>query len=319
MFLFLSLAKRQEAIMRKDTLNRSGASLHIKAFINVLLIYLLYNVGMFDPQTHKYPYTEYTDEHYLKIKKNNGLVLTKDYPYIDNSFSFRFKQFFIRLVLVIIVFPVSYFKLGLRIKGRKNLRIRKHELKDGAVTISNHVHLWDFIAINKALRYRFPRILVWANNVRSENAFLIRMMGGVPIPERNMEAMMAFTKSIDDYLKSGGFLQIYPEGSMWEYYAPIRPFKKGAASIAIKNNKPVLPMAFSYRKPSKLRAFLFKQPACFTLTIGEPLYPNPNLDRHEQEIDLTIRMHQEVSRLAGDNKNLYEPIFNQSKRIDYYK
>lgn len=91
MFLFLSLAKRQEAIMRKDTLNRSGASLHIKAFINVLLIYLLYNVGMFDPQTHKYPYTEYTDEHYLKIKKNNGLVLTKDYPYIDNSFSFRFK------------------------------------------------------------------------------------------------------------------------------------------------------------------------------------------------------------------------------------
>ena len=273
---------------------------------------------MFDPKVTKYPYTEYTDQHYLKIKKNNGLVLTKDYPYIDNSFSFKFKQFWIRVVLVGIVFPLSFFKMGLRIKGRYNLKKYKAELAHGALTISNHVHLWDFICINKALRYRFPRVVVWSNNVRSENAFLIRMMGGVPVPEKNLEAMVAFTNSVDNYLKNGGWLQIYPEGSMWEYYMPIRPFKRGAASIAIKNHVPVLPMAFSYRKPSKLRKFLFKQPACFTLTIGEPLFPDEHLDRREQEIDLTRRMHQAVVDLAGIKENLYEPIFNQSKRIDYY-
>ena len=273
---------------------------------------------MFDPKVRKYPYPINTDEHYLKIKKNNGLVLTKDYPYIDNSFSFKFKQFWIRLVLIIIVFPLSYFKLGLRIKGRRNIKKHKQALAHGAVTISNHVHLWDFIAINKALRYHMPRVIVWSNNVRSENAFLIRMMGGVPVPEHNLEAMVSFTKAVDNYLKEGGWMQIYPEGSMWEYYMPIRPFKRGAASIAIKNNVPVLPMAFSYRKPSKLRALLFKQPACFTLTVGEPLYPDPNLDRREQELDLTRRMHQAVVDLAHIKENLYEPIFNQSKRIDYY-
>ena len=273
---------------------------------------------MFDPKPRKYPYPEFTDHHYMAIKKNNGLVLTKDYPYIDSSFGFRFKQFLIRTVLVIIVFPLSYFRIGLRVKGRKNLKKHKAELKDGAVTISNHVHKWDFIAITKALRYRFPRVVVWSNNVRSEDAFLIRMMGGVPIPDNNMEAMIAFTKAIDGYLRSGGFLQIYPEGSMWEYYMPIRPFKRGAASIAIKNNVPVLPMAFSYRKPSKLRAKLFKQPACYTLTIGEPLFPEIGLDRREQEIDLTKRMHQAVVDLAGIKENLYEPVFNNSKRIDYY-
>ena len=273
---------------------------------------------MFDPQVTKYPYPENTDEHYLKIKKNNGLVLDKDYPYIDNSKSFKFKQFWIRLLLVCIVFPMSRFKMGLKIERRYNLKKHKAALSNGAATVSNHVHLWDFICINKALRYRFPRVVVWSNNVRSENSFLIRMMGGIPVPENNMGAMVSFTKAIEGYLKSGGFLQIYPEGSMWEYYQPIRPFKKGAASIAIKNNVPVLPMAFSYRKPSKLRKLLFKQPAVFTLTVGEPLFPDENLDRREQEIDLTKRMHQAVCDLAGIKENLYEPIFHQSKRIDYY-
>lgn len=273
---------------------------------------------MFDPKPTKYPYPINTDEHYMKIKKNNGLVLTKDYPYVDESFSFKFKQFWIRIVLIVIVFPLSYFKLGLRIKGRKNLKKYKQELKNGAITISNHVHKWDFIAINKALRYRFPRVIVWGNNVRSEDAFLIRMMGGVPVPENNLGAMVAFNSAIENYLKKGGFLQVYPEGSMWEYYMPIRPFKRGAASIAIRNNKPVLPMAFSYRKPSKLRQILFKMPAVFTLKVGEPIFPDPNLDRREQEIDLTKRMHQAVVDLAGIKENLYEPVFDNSKRIDYY-
>ena len=273
---------------------------------------------MFDPKPTRYPYPEATDHHYMRIKKNNGLVLTEDYPYVDESFSFKFKQFWIRAVLIIIVFPLSYFKLGLRIKGRKNLRKYKEELRHGAITISNHVHKWDFIAINKALRYRMPRVIVWSNNVRSEDAFLIRMMGGIPVPDANLGAMVSFNKAVEKYLKNDGFLQIYPEGSMWEYYMPIRPFKRGAASIAIRNNKPVLPMAFSYRKPSKLRKFLFKMPACFTLTVGEPLYPDTSLDRREQEIDLTRRMHQAVVDLAGIKENLYEPVFNNSKRIDYY-
>ncbi len=273
---------------------------------------------MFDPRSIRFPYTEYTDEHYLKIKKNNGTILDKNYPYIDKSKSFRFKQFLIRSVLVAIVFPLSYFYIGLRIKGRKNLKIHKTELEKGAITISNHVHLWDFIAINKALRYRFPRVIVWGNNVRSENSFLIRMMGGVPIPDNNLEGMVEFTKAIKGYLDEGGFLQVYPEGSMWEYYMPIRPFKKGAASLAIKHDKPILPMAFSYRKPSWLRYTLFGQEACFTLNIGEPIFKDPNLDNREAAIDLTIRAHKAVCQLAGINKNLYEPVFNHTRRIDYY-
>ena len=46
----------------------------------------------FDPKTNKFPYTEFTDQHYLKIKKNNGLVFDENYPYIDNSKKYKFKK-----------------------------------------------------------------------------------------------------------------------------------------------------------------------------------------------------------------------------------
>lgn len=275
---------------------------------------------MFDPKTKKYPYPEYTDQHYLDVGKENDLVIDKNYPFIDNSFSFRFKKFWIRLVLVLIVFPLTHIKIGLRIKNRRGYRLAKKELRNGAITISNHIHLWDFIAINKAIRYKKPHVLVWDKNVKGKDAFLIRMMGGIPIPNNNLEAMVEFNKTIKNYLLSGGILQIYPEGSMWEYYAPIRPFKVGAASLAIKYNIPILPMGFSYRHPSKLRKLLFKDPAAITLTIGEPLYPDISLDKKEQELDLTRRAHEAVCELCGidPKENLYEAIFHNNTRIDYY-
>ena len=47
---------------------------------------------MYDPKTDKYPYPEQTDQHYLKVKKNDGTVFDKDYPYVDNSKPFKRKQ-----------------------------------------------------------------------------------------------------------------------------------------------------------------------------------------------------------------------------------
>lgn len=31
-------------------------------------------ISDYDPKTNKFPYTELTDQHYLHVKKNNGLV-----------------------------------------------------------------------------------------------------------------------------------------------------------------------------------------------------------------------------------------------------
>ena len=84
-------------------------------------------------------------------------------------------------------------------------------------------------------------------------------------------------------------------------------------------HKPVVPMAISYRRPSWLRKKLFKQPACFNLCIGEPIFINEDLPAREQEEDLLIRCHKAVCELAGFNEgeNPYPAIFNNNKKVEF--
>lgn len=275
---------------------------------------------MFDPKTNKFPYPEDTSKHYLPVHKDNGNVYDENYPYIDNSFWFRFKRGFIKFCIIIIMFPLTRIRMGLRIKGKENLKKNKKLLKNGAVSVGNHIHMWDFPCVMRALMPRRPNILVWDKNCSGENAFFVRMIGGIPIPTQSMRGAAKMTRQTLEFLNKGGWLHVCGEASMWEYYAPIRPFKHGAAYFSCEFNKPILPMAFSYRRPNWIRRKIFRQFACLTLSIGEPLYPDKKLDKKEQEIELTKRCHKEVCILAGinPNDNIYQPIFDKSKRIDYY-
>ena len=275
----------------------------------------------YDPKTNKFPYTDITDKHYLKVKKNNGLVFDENYPYIDRSKGFLFKQKLIRILLYILVFPIATVRMGLRIKGRENIKKHKDVLKNGVISCCNHVHMWDYIAVMKAIRPFKSNLLAWAPNVRGENGKLIRLVGGIPIPDRGAHATAAYLNVLEDLLKNEkGWLHIYAEGSMWEYYAPVRPFKRGISYLSIKSGKPVLPLGISYRKAGFIRSKIFQQVACLTLTVGEPVYPNEPLPLGEREKDLTVRCHDAVCRLVGIDpaKNLYPPVFNNDKRIDYY-
>lgn len=274
----------------------------------------------FDPRTNKFPYPIDTDKHYLVVKKDDGTKFDKDYPYIDKSKKMRFKMRMVRILLYLIVFPLSYIRMGLRIKGKKILRKNKKILKQGVISICNHVHMWDYIGIMNAIKPFKSYLLVWNKNISGEMGGMIRSVGGIPIPSNDPQATIAYVDVIKDHLNSGGWLHIYPEGSMWEYYRPIRPFKKGIVHFARMTGKPILPLAYSYRKPSWIRRVIFRQIALFTLHIGEPLFIDESLPVEEQEIDLLKRAHEAICVLAGmsEEENLYEPIFNGDKRIDYY-
>lgn len=275
---------------------------------------------MFDPKTNRFPYPEQTDQHYLKVKKNNGLVFDENYDFVDNHFFFKFKRFFVRILLAIIVFPITKIRLGLKVNGKENLKKYKNVIKKGVISCANHVHLWDYLMISRTIRYIHPRVLVWAPNIRGETGGLMRLVGGIPIPDDSKKGTLKLLTTIEQMMERGEWLHIYPEGSMWEYYQPIRPFKTGAAYFAIKTNRPIMPFAFSYREPSWIRKHIFKQIAVFTLNVGKPIYKDDSLPLREQELDLTKRMHDEICKLSGvdPKESLYEPVFNNSKRIDYY-
>jgi 1-acyl-sn-glycerol-3-phosphate acyltransferase len=275
---------------------------------------------MFDPKTNKFPYPMETDRHYLEVHKNRGIVFDETYPYIDRSRSFRFRQGLVRFMLKVLVFPMTRIRLGLKIRGRENLKKHREVLKNGVLSVSNHVHMWDYLAVMCGIRPIWPYLLSWAPNINGENGTLIRMVGGIPIPENNLAGTRAYLKSIRGLLKDGGWLHVYAEGSMWEYYAPVRPFKRGAAHLAIDSGKPIVPLGFSYREPGWIRKTIFRQIAKYTLTVGEPIFADPSLPEKEREADLTTRCRDAVCRLVGiDPKdNLYPPLFDHSKRIDYY-
>ena len=275
---------------------------------------------MFDPKTNRFPYPEDTDKHYLEVKKDRGIVFDENYPYIDKSARFRFVDFLYRVMLRMIVFPATRVRLGLKIEGRQNLKKYKDVLDGGFVSVCNHVHMWDYLGILCAMKPRKARILSWAPNINGENGTMIRHVGGIPIPEGSTKATIAYLRAIRDLLKGGGWMHIYAEGSMWEYYAPIRPFKPGAFYFAVEYDKPILPFAYTYREPGWFRRHILHQIATFTLHIGEPIARDPALPKKEQITDLTVRAHEAVCRMAGFDKgeNLYPPVFDGGKRIDYY-
>ena len=262
-------------------------------------------------------YAEYTDAHIRPIEYNDGTVFDENYPYIDKSKKFKRNQRWVRFLLRIMIFPFSYVRMGLRIRGKENLKKNKELLKQGCLSISNHINMWDYIAVMNAVKPFKPHVLVLKDNVSDKSGNLVRYVGGIPIPKGDGKAMEAYNKAVKDMLlNDGGWLHLYPEASMWEWYRYIRPFKKGVGHYAKQVDKPVLPLAFSYRKPSWIRKHLFKQPAAINLFIGEPLFINKELPEDEQVTDLVSRCHQAVVDLAGIDNNPYEAIYHDSKRIE---
>ena len=137
---------------------------------------------MFDPKTNKFPYPEETDQHYIKLKMDRGVVFDADYPYIDKSFSYKFKRFWFRIFLYSVVLPVVRIRLGLKVEGKENLKKHKDIIEKGVVSCCNHVHMWDFLGIVSALFPIKPYVLIWADNINGEWGKMMRLIGGIPIP-----------------------------------------------------------------------------------------------------------------------------------------
>ena len=273
----------------------------------------------YDPKPTEYLFPQKTDQHYLPVELIENIEFDENYPYVDKSFKFRFKAGLMRIVTAAVAFPVARLRVLLKVNGRENLKKYKNELKNGVVSVVNHVHMWDFIMIMYAVKPFRPWIPVWDKNMRGPNRNLIRYNRGIPLPTESHRATGAFAHSVDELLQKGEWLHVSAEGSMWEYYMPIRPFKKGSFTFAIRNNKPVLPLAFSYRKPKGLQKLFWHKPL-LTLNIGELVYPDTTLNRVQAADKLGIAAHEAVCRLAGidPSENLYPPVFNNTDRVDYY-
>lgn len=263
-----------------------------------------------------YNYPERSDEHMLKVKHLVDTNFDEKFAYLDKSFWYKVKRVFLWIALNLFVFPVCTLCHGLKIHGKKNLRKNRKYFKDGAITICNHVFMWDYICVLKAIRPHLQYHPGWKTNFEGPNRKLIRLVGGIPVPTDNPRAMVRFSQAIDEVLEKKKWLHFFPEGSMWYYYPDIRPLKKAIFKYSVKHNKPVIPITLSFR-PRKGLWKLFGSKPCVDLNIGEPLFPDMDLPRNEA-ID---KMHKEAYHVMQvlNGINPGDPTYNTCQDIDKYQ
>lgn len=263
-----------------------------------------------------YSYPARSDEHMIEVKHKRDINFDENFDYIDKSFSRKVKNVLFWLATNIIAFPLIRITHGLRIYGKKNLRGKKELLKNGAITISNHVFEWDFLCVSRAVRPRLMRFPAWQTNFEGPNAKLIRWAGGMPIPTHNIKAMQRFKLEMDEVFKSKKWVHFFPEGSMWYYYPDIRPLKKMVFKYAVKYDRPIIPISMSFRPRRGITALFTKKP-CVDLHIGEILVPDKTRPAYEEIERLHKTSYDVMQKMAGITPDM--PNYRTDQNIDNYQ
>lgn len=261
-------------------------------------------------------YPERSDGHMLVLKQTRRLNLDANFDYVPRGPWFRIKRALVAALLNLVIFPVTRLSHGLRIEGRKNLKKHRKELKNGAITVSNHVFMWDYICVLKAIRPHIGYFPAWRHNFESGFQPLMRIVGGMPIPEGDIRAMVAFKRGMDEVAASKRWMHVFPEGSLWKFYPDIRPLKLAVFTYAVKYNKPLIPISMSFR-PRKGLLKLFGKGPCVDLHIAEPMHADPSLKPRAAAEELRARAYRMMQEMNGILPG--DPTYNEDQNIDNYK
>lgn len=257
------------------------------------------------PEIFSYP--QVPDAQFIKTVKVRDVDVENGYPFLDKSLKSRLMGFLINAGIHLLVYPVSKIIYGLKIEGQENIKKNRKLLKNGAMTVCNHVHRWDFCFVlmaSKKFRMWFP---AKASNLETKDAVLIRGAGGIPVPQ-TLGAVRHFNETFDSLAKKKKWLHVFPEAARWDYYEPVRPFKKGGFKMALRYGYPIIPMAISFRERKGFRKLFMKDKPLITIKIGTVILPeqNENATKNEAADLLRKNTHAEICRLAGIKQNCWE-------------
>ncbi len=233
----------------------------------------------------------------------------ENYPYIDKSWAYKLHNFIGFFVQWIVATFWNRTHFGLKIRGRQNLKGYEDSLKNGAMCVCNHVYVFDALCVYQAIR-RFRKLWIpmYAKHFNGNMSWFMRRVGGIPIPE-TLEGFKKFNEAFDEYHKKKEWMLLFPESTRWNYYKPLRPFKRGAFSMAYKYDIPVIPTVITYRKRKGLyRLFGKKNLPCMTIHVGKPILINKEENRKEELDRLRTTAHSMMLEMAGIEVNPWPAI-----------
>ncbi len=266
--------------------------------------------GVYIPEMGE-QYPERPDERMVPSIKIRDVKIDENYPYLMKSFKDKLLHILQYLGIFVLVFPLQKIRYGLKIQGRDKLRKNKALLKNGALTVSNHVYRWDFLAVLQAVRYRREWFPTFADNMENKDAGLIRNAGGIPIPEQGMGSMRKFNEAFDTLHARRKWIHVFPESCRWNWYQPIRPFKQGAFYMAYRYELPVLPIVIHYRKVSGWRKLLGIKHPLITVSVCDPIVPDKNNGRKAECLNMCEKAHKEMCEAAGIIQNKWPAVLEE--------
>jgi 1-acyl-sn-glycerol-3-phosphate acyltransferase len=272
------------------------------------------------PVTRDYPEDDPYVGLYQPVYDRDFPAVDADYPYFDTGWKNRLRmalgyQFVLRTFGWIL-----RLKYGLRWKiegetkwSRSSCGVRRwmrqFDLSRGAITVANHCYRHDCASVLTTFHATsHTRIPMFAPNFRTKDQFFLTLVGGVPLPdaEAGLSAMKAFNAAFDEYDRLGYWFHIFPEAKRWDWYKPLRPFQKGAFTMAYKYNKPIIPFAVTYRERKGIWRLLGpKDEPCTQVIIGAPIYPDTTQPRAVETERLLKETHETICRLAGIEQNTW--------------
>jgi 1-acyl-sn-glycerol-3-phosphate acyltransferase len=155
------------------------------------------------------------------------------------------------------------------------------------VIAANHTSFFDILLTLGYLPVNF-------NFVMKEELFKIpvfgravKTLGYFPISRRNARSAARSVQELVSFIRGGGNILIYPEGTRNRSSAILLPFKSGMSKLAQRAQALILPVAINC---AAARQKLWRQGRLLTLIINKPLVPPISADRGEMlELTAAVR------------------------------
>lgn len=207
--------------------------------------------------------------------------INPNYKYVPKNKIFRFFSDFLYYGIAIPVLTVLLKILyDLKIEGRENIQ----NITSGAVSVSNHVLFLD--CAMTGIAFRKQKIYYTTLEQSFKIPFvrrLIKLLRAIPIP-KSIENKKYFVKAIDELLQKGNIIHFYPEAALRPYCNKIRHFKNGAFDFAVRNQVPIVPLVYTFRKPKGIRK-VFKKKPDVTLIILKPIKYNSDITNIKEKVN----------------------------------
>ena len=119
----------------------------------------------------------------------------------------------------------------------ENRKVQGRIVKGGALIISNHYNVLDYIC--NVFLFAFRKLFVVYADFGKWARFGMKFFGGIPVDRSSYR--MSFIKTTVDLLKKGKVVQIYPEAHI-THDGNMLPFKPSYIYIALRAGVPIIPV-----------------------------------------------------------------------------